>query len=128
MHRKNQLGLTLIEVLIALAIIAIALTAIIKATAQTIRATQYLQNKTIAMWVGQEVLNEARLNLLVLSGNDDKVTKQTQMLGEDWYWSASQESTANSKIKIIKVDVFDKEPDQDATPLVSLETYVYHAE
>ncbi len=51
-------GLTLIEVLIALAIVGIAMTAIIKATSQNIRSTAYLQNKLIAMWVGQQVSNE----------------------------------------------------------------------
>ena len=125
--RKNA-GLTLIEVLIALAIISIALTAIIKATAQNIRSTSYLQEKTIAMWVGQQVINEARVNLLVLSG-DDKVQQQTAMLGQEWYWQASKKNTANPKIIMLKVDVFNKDPDNDnAAPLVSLESYVYHAE
>ena len=129
MRKLNNAGLTLIEVLIALAIISIALTAIIKATSQNIRSTNYLQNKTIAMWIGQQVMNEARVNLLNLSGADNKLQQQTTMLGQDFYWQASQEDTANSKIKMVKVDVFNKEPDNDdVTPLVSMESYIYHAE
>lgn len=122
--RNYHLGLTLIEVLIALAIISIALTAIIKAATQNIRSTQYLQNKTIAMWVGNEVLNEARVNLLAWDGGN-KLEKDTNMLGQIWYWQASQEATSNTKIKIVKVKVFDKEPDADDVPLADLETYVY---
>jgi prepilin-type N-terminal cleavage/methylation domain-containing protein len=56
--QHTQSGLTLIEVLVALAIISIALTAIIKATSENIRGTAYLQDKTIAMYVARQILNE----------------------------------------------------------------------
>jgi general secretion pathway protein I len=119
-------GLTLIEVLIALAIIAIALTAVIKATSQTIRGTTHLQTKTIAMWVGQNVLNEARLNLLPLSTTP--TSQSTLMLNQTWYWQATKESTPNKRIKKISVRVYTHEADDDATPIIQLETYVYHGE
>ena len=60
----NHKGFTLIEVLIALAILAIALTAVIEATSKNIQNTLYLQNKTIASWVGLEIINEAKINFL----------------------------------------------------------------
>src|SRR5689334_11446815 len=97
---KNVIGLTLIEVLIALAIVGIALTAIIKATSQNIRGTEYLQNKTIAMWVGSEVLNEARTGVLSLSGSD-KFNDNVTMLGKEWRISAEKMDTPNKHIKKI---------------------------
>lgn len=126
-HCRKQFGLTLIEVLIALSIISIALTAIIKATSQNIRTTGYLQTKTIAMWVGQQVLNEARVNLLRLPNSPDTLKQSTTMLGHDWFWEADQQDTPNKRIKKIEVKVFAKEPEDDAAPaLITLESYVYH--
>ena len=122
-------GLTLIEVLIALAIVAIAMTAIIQATSQNIRGTNYLQNKTIAMWVGQQVLNEARLNLIMIPKPPDKLKAATDMLGSTWYWQATQSDTRNKNIQQIEVRVFTQDTDDDeATPVISMETYTYHVQ
>lgn len=124
-HLSSITGLTLIEVLIALAIMSIAMTAIIKSTSQNIRGTGYLQTKTIAMWVGKQVMNEARLGLLVLPLSSDKVKEKTSMLGRDWYWQAGRESTPNKRIDKIEVDVYESE-EQESSPIISLESYVYH--
>lgn len=125
-HSQAEQGLTLIEVLIALAIIGIAMTAIIQATTQTIRHTAYLQNKTIALWVGERVLNEARLDLITLPDAPDKRKQMLTMLGQDWYWQAGQEVTANKRIYKITVDVFTQKDEK--TPVISLESYRYHAD
>jgi general secretion pathway protein I len=117
-------GMTLIEVLVALAIVAIAMTAVIKATTQTVRGTGYLETKTMAMWVGKQVLNEARLGLLSLPS--DKLKAKTLMLGREWHWQASKEATPNKHIDKLMVNVYANEPDdEDISPLISLESYVY---
>lgn len=122
---RNQQGLTLIEVLIALAIVAIAMTAIIKATAQDIRGTTYLQNKMIAAWVGQEIMNEARMGVLILPKGPDKRSESIKMLDQDWYWQASREETTNKNIDRVEVNVYaGSEEKPDASPLVTLEGYL----
>ncbi len=126
-HNHHQKGLTLIEVLIALAIIGIALTAIIKATSENIRATTYLQDKTISMWVGEYVLNQARVGLLHFPEAPEQMKSSTNMLGRDWFWQASQEQTPNRRIKKIKVKLF-KSDQEEAASLLTLETYVYRAD
>ena len=122
---KNQ-GLTLIEVLIALAIVGIAMTAIIKTTSQNIRSTAYLQNKTIAMWVGLQVLSEARVGLRRLNNESDQVMETTLMLGQEWVWRAGQTETPNKRIKKMHVDVLSSKR-EDAVPLIHLESYLYVA-
>jgi len=125
----SQVGLTLIEVLIALAIVSIAMTAIIKAVSQNIRSTDYLQNKTTAMWVGQQVLNETRVGLLAVPPPPDKLRQTTTMFNKEWYWQAEQVDTPNTKIKKIAVRVFDKKTEDDNdTPLLEMESYVYQSE
>lgn len=127
-YRKRAAGLTLIEVLIALAIVAIALTAVIKTVSQNIRSTAYLQDKTIAMWVGELTLNEAKLNLLSPSMMDN-TTHITNMLERDWYWRAVQEDTPNKQIRKITVRVFaqDSGEVEEAGALIELQTFIARA-
>jgi general secretion pathway protein I len=121
-------GLTLIEVLIALAIISISLTAVIKAASQNIRATAYLQNKTLALWVGQEVMHESQLGLVKLPEGSDGDYTTVNILGQDMVWRGSEEVTGNVHIRKIHVKVYAHEPqNEEASPLIDLDGYRYHA-
>ncbi|MDR3492524.1 MAG: type II secretion system minor pseudopilin GspI [Gammaproteobacteria bacterium] len=122
MTYKKISGFTLIEVLIALAIISIALTAIIKATSQNIRDTAYLQDKMIAHWVGLQVINEVRADVLKLSNSS--LSNETEMLGKNWQWQASLADTPNPAIKKIDVSVSRKDEDKK---LLTLSSYKYVA-
>jgi general secretion pathway protein I len=125
--KKNikQAGLTLIEVLIALAIVSIALTAVIKAATQNIHSTAYLQKKTTAMFVGQQVVNEIRAHILKPSSSgSQKLT--TKMLGDEWFWQTQEQDTPNNKIKKVLVTVYENENEEaESAPVVTLESYVY---
>jgi general secretion pathway protein I len=123
MLNKNH-GFTLIEVLIALAILSIALTAIIKSTSQNIRDTTYIQNKNIANWVGSQVINEVRAGILVLPTPPDNLEQTTEMLGQSWRWQANLIATPNPQIMEIHVAVFKKSSD---AKLISLVSYLYAA-
>jgi general secretion pathway protein I len=119
---KNNAGFTLIEVLIALAILAIALTAVIKSTSQNIRDTLYIQNKTIAAWVGTEVINEARAGVIKFPSSPASMKKEMDMLGQTWPWEANIENTPNPKIKKISVVVFQQSNNKK---LSQFESYIY---
>ncbi len=126
---NNVVGLTLIEVLVALAIIAIALTAVIKATAQNIRGTDYLQKKTIALWVAEQAMSEARVGLLKTSSDSRNDSHPTNMLGMDLYWHAIQTTTPSKRIKKITVNVYDKKDTGDNdSPIETLEGYIYDSD
>ena len=126
---RKQRGLTLIEVLVALAIVGIAMTAVIKATSQNIKSTHYLQNKTTAMWVGQQVINEVRAGLLHLDKSSRNQKLTTEMLGRDWYWQMDEEETPNKRIKKITVKVFENEDlEESDSAIITLESYRYHEE
>lgn len=127
MMKHPEVGLTLIEVMIALAIVAIALTAIIKATSQVLKGTAYLQDKTVAVWVGQQALNEIRVGAIKLS-EEQKRIKKVIFLNKTWFWQAEAYATSNSHIDKVELNVFTKEPTEESVPLVSLETYRYHAQ
>lgn len=123
MLRKTASGFTLIEVLIALAITAIAVTAVIKATSQNIRSTTYLQSKTIAMWVGENIINQARVGLITLSEESNDEKDSMIILGQTMYWQGSQEQTPNKHIYKLNVKVFANEHEE--SPLINLTGYRY---
>jgi len=58
-------GFTLLEVLVALAILAVALGALVKAGSEHTRNTYYLQERTLAHWVGQNLLARYEAGLLL---------------------------------------------------------------
>jgi general secretion pathway protein I len=127
--KTKQLGLTLIEVLIALAIISIAMTAIIKATSQTIRGTQYLQTKMTALWVGQTIMNEVLIGIRKLPNPPDQLKEAVTMLNHDWFVVANLTTTPNNRIKQVNVQVYEQETEGDHTPsIIRLESYVYDAQ
>ena len=99
-------GLTLIEVLIALAIISIALVTVIKTTAQNIQHTTYLQQKMIATWLGAEMLNEIQAHILDMTSGE--LEEDRSALGEQWHLSAEISATPNPQIKEITVHVLQK--------------------
>lgn len=121
-QRNNLRGFTLIEVLIALAILSIALSAAIKVTAQNIRETLYLQEKTIAYWAGLEVLNQARIGILKLPMAPEKLDEKSIMLNTTWTWQAHMTATPNPHIYEIHVDV---EKEQGKQKLASLTGYLH---
>lgn len=117
-------GFTLIEVLVALAILSIALTAIIKATSQNIKNTLYLQEKTISAWVGTKIITETRLGIIKLPAPPDVTHKQTHMFNQVWPWQAHLSITPNRRIRKITVEVF---APKNQRKLITLESYLYDA-
>lgn len=97
-------GFTLIEVLLALAIIAIALTALIKASGQTVAGTSRIKDKSISHWVAMQGVAMIQLGLLNASNHQD-VHEVTNMLGQRWYWRAQLQPTLVNHMQQINITV-----------------------
>ena len=124
MQIKINNGFTLIEVLIALAILSIAIIAIVKSSAQNIKDTMHLQNKTIATWIAVDVLNETQALLLKLPMSPDSQKEAVITLNQHWSWEANKNITPNSHIKEIHVTVFLEPKHEKLSHLVS---YLYES-
>lgn len=61
MSRRNGLGFTLIEVLVAMAIASVSLMAAIRATGALARSSGDLQARTMAQWSAENRLSEIRI-------------------------------------------------------------------
>ena len=84
-YARIHKGFTLIEVLLALAIIAISLTALLKATSEDISITDRIKNKSISHWVAMQGVAAVQLGLIKIHLNQE-ATEVTTLLGQKWYW------------------------------------------
>ena len=82
---KPRAGFTLIEVLVALAVLTIALAAVMRALSQNIDTSASLRDRTVAMWVAQNrlVLHQIQRDFPAL----DTTTGDVEMAGRKWLWT-----------------------------------------
>ncbi len=105
-HRvSSYVGFTLIEVLVALVIVAISLTAILKASSTDIKDTIRLRDVTIANWIAGNAIEKVQLGLIANSAGSS-VTRQARMLDQNWSWTANINKTHNPLINRITVSVY----------------------
>lgn len=80
-NHPNQNGFTLLEIMIALAILAITMTALLMSSSQVSKNSRYLRDKTFASIVASNILTKSRAKLLAantLSGIEKQGTKTYQ--------------------------------------------------
>lgn len=95
-------GFTLIEVLLGLAIISIALTALVAATGQNIQQTQRLKETMIEHWIAKQAINQIQVGLLVPTPRSN-TTYKTRWLNKDWFWRVHIKKTATKVIKSLTI-------------------------
>lgn len=89
---KHAKGFTLIEVLIALAIVAIAVAAVLQVIAHTVHNTQVARDRMMAQWVARNVLAECQVGLWSVEQNPEHHGKAI-LLGQTWQWQARRVSS-----------------------------------
>lgn len=80
--RKN--GFTLVEVLVALAVLTIALAAVMRALSQGIDTSSNLRDRALAMWVAQNRLVTHQIQKAWPGLDTTEGT--TEMAGREWRW------------------------------------------
>lgn len=87
MKKHKRFGFTLIEVLIALVILAIALTAVIVAVTNSVSNVDRLREKLAAHWLAMNIVAELDASYLKLSlDDDDSIGGHQIVLGKNYYW------------------------------------------
>ena len=87
-------GFTLVEVMVALAIVAIAVPALLLALFQQLDGTEHLRDRSIASWVATDRLSELRL-VVAKQGAlpEGELLGETRLAERDWYWWIDQQAT-----------------------------------
>jgi general secretion pathway protein I len=103
-------GFTLLEVLVAVAVLALALTAIISGGASYARTAGVMREKTLALWVAHNRLAELDLqpSFPQVGQSSDNVT----MGGIDWTWRAQVQETQDPTLRRVDISVERKSEQQ----------------
>jgi len=101
--RSPARGFTLVEVLVALAVLAIALAAVMRAMAQAIDTTATLRQHEVALWVAQNRLVQHEMNQDWPSV--DTTNGDADMGGRKWYWREQVSTTPEPKIRRIEITI-----------------------
>ncbi|WP_455200492.1 type II secretion system minor pseudopilin GspI [Kaarinaea lacus] len=120
--RGRQTGFTLIEVIVALGIIATAMAAVMMTVSANVRNATGLKERTLAHWVAMNKMAELHI------ANDrewpsiKKTTGTSLMAEHEWHWEQEVEKTPVEKIRKVYIRV--RVDEDDEYPIITLVGYV----
>ena len=126
MTRQRLQGFTLLEVLIALAVLALAMGAVIKATSDYTSNQSYLRDRTMAMWVARNVLVQFQVEGEWLSVGERKGTQE--MGNQEWRWLTRISQTEEAELRRLDVEVYLVDSDDDENPVSVLSGFLRQPE
>lgn len=115
MKKYTQRAFTLLEVLVAMSVLAIGMLTLVKVSNQNTIQTSYLKDKTIAHWVAINKINEVKLE----SNWPDKGSSNgvVTMANRDWYWKfkiSDYKKDIKKGVRILEIDIRMEDKGDDA--------------
>ena len=118
---KRITGFTLIEVMVALTIIAISLGALLNTSGAQANSASYLKQKTLAHWVAVNELTQMRIDKEFPDLGDKKGS--TSMANHDWYWIRTTKKTEDEDALEVTFTLYaDKDYEKNLTSLIGYAT------
>jgi general secretion pathway protein I len=123
MRSKDSRGFTLVEVLVALMIVAMGLAALMTAVSSTARASGYLRDKTLAQWIALNRLTEVRLN------SSNKFAQNIDAADVDfaartWHYDTRYFDTSIATMKRVVVRVYAGNAKTKGNPVAESTTFI----
>jgi general secretion pathway protein I len=121
---KPLAGFTLVEVLVALAVVAIALPALLFSLNQQVDGTGYMRDKSLAAMVAANKLEEIRIVTRAQSSlKKGKDSGLVELADREWFWWTEVETTTAKEFYRLKIRVAASEEQRDY-PLASLDAFL----
>lgn len=95
--RDGEAGFTLLEVLVALAVLAVGAVSLLTATQTHVARISDIEDRTVARWVADNSLAAARL------GQPQEDT--AAMLGQQWRVAVTRQATADPALERVDIGV-----------------------
>ena len=122
MERRAGQGFTLLEILVALAIMSIVVLSFLKGNAQMIDNADYLRDKTLAGLVAANRAAELKLAGKWLS---ESGAEGTELMGDrSWRWHATGKVSPDPEMQIITIEVRAGDSPATASSLASLSMFL----
>ncbi len=122
--QKRGSGFTLVEVMVALAVVAVALPALLLTLSQQLDGVRHLDDRAQAQWVAANRLAELRL-ILTAKGTlqSGTLSGSEELAGREWYWWSEGFETQLPGFFRYEITVADNEAGRD-TSLHTLDGYL----
>ena len=115
-HKKQQ-GFTLLEVMVALFIVAVTLGGAVKVIGSAAANSSRMSNKTFANWVALNQIAELRIKEEWPKIGES--TGTTEMSGRKWAWVQDSIDTDDDNIRRVELSVWFEE-DKKSAPFVTV--------
>ncbi|MES9956823.1 MAG: type II secretion system minor pseudopilin GspI [Sedimenticola sp.] len=103
MNADRSKGFTLLEVLVALAVVVISMSALVKSAGENAANQAYLESRTFASWLAAN-----RLNLLQL-GESAAIPGSQEgeeiLAGREWHWRLKTSTTGDPRVLRAEIEV-----------------------
>lgn len=103
MRLRRQRGFTLIEILIAMAILAVAMGALLQSAAQNAYNTAGLRDRTLAQWVAANKL--AELQTQKTWSPIGKTKGEMTMANSQWFWQVEVLKVNDDDLRRVEISV-----------------------
>jgi len=121
-NARTRRGFTLIEVLIALAVVALALLGLTRVAALQVRDFDALRERTFAGWVAANVLEETRLAASMPStGRSDG---RVEFAARAWRWTRDVSTTPDPSVRRVDIRVYEGDAKEPVASLSGFATSV----
>jgi general secretion pathway protein I len=120
MRSSGNKGFTLLEVLVALAILTIALASTIKVVANQSLNAEYLRDKTFAHWVAMNQIAELHVKREWPPIGKKEGTEEMGL--HEWHWQRIIMDTPDVRVRRLQINVF-RDRD-DVSPITQLTSFL----
>ena len=128
---KRAAGFTLLEVLVALTVLALSLGAVIKASGDFTKNQAYLRDRSFAEWVARNRLAEAQLagdwpNTGQSKGEAEFPAAGADQPARNWRWVMQVTQTPEEDLRRLDINVYpaNQDIDEETVPTASLSGFI----